>query len=162
MAQAKQGDRVVVDYCGTLDDGTVFDSSMEDTEECNCDEEVCDDEGCGCESGPLEFVIGEGNLLPAFEETVVGMSAGETRTVKIPAAEAYGERDDELVVTFPRSDFPADLEPHVGMALELTQEDGESIVVEVMAVTDEEVTMDANHPLAGQDLTFEVTLRQIL
>lgn len=161
MAQAQMGDRVVVDYTGTLADGTVFDSSEVD-EGCGCDAETCDDEECGCESGPLQFVIGEGDLLPAFESTVVGMSVGETRTVTIPAAEAYGERDDEMVVTIPRSEFPEDIEPHVGMGLELTQEDGESVVVEVMEVTDDAVILDANHPLAGEDLTFEITLRQIL
>jgi peptidylprolyl isomerase len=162
MAQAQQGDRVVVDYRGTLEDGTLFDSSDDTTDGCGCDEETCDDEGCGCESGPLQFVIGEGNLLPAFEATVIGMSVGETRTVKIPAAEAYGEREDEMVVTIARSEFPDELEPHVGMELELTQEDGEALVVEVIEVTEEEVTLDANHPLAGEDLTFEITLREIL
>jgi peptidylprolyl isomerase len=167
MAQAKKGDKVVVDYRGTLDDGTVFDSSDETADGCccddeGCDDESCDDEDCGCESGPLQFVIGEGNLLPAFEETVIGMSVGETRTVKIPAADAYGEHDDEMVVTMPRSEFPDDLEPHVGMGLELTQDDGESLVVEVVEVNDEGVTLDANHPLAGEDLTFEITLREIL
>lgn len=165
MAQAKEGDKVVVDYCGTLDDGTIFDTSMDSDDECGCDceDDVCDDEECGCgESGPLEFVIGEGNLLPAFESTVIGMSVGETRTVKIPAAEAYGEHDEEMVITIPRSEFPEDLVPHVGMGLELTQEDGESVVVEVVEVGDEEVTLDANHPLAGQDLTFAITLKEIL
>jgi peptidylprolyl isomerase len=162
MAQAKQGDKVVVDYTGTLEDGTVFDTSFPMDTDCACDDETCDDEGCGCESGPLQFVIGAGELLPAFEETVVGMEPGETRTVKIPAADAYGLRDDEQVVTVDRSEFPEDLEPHVGMELELTQDDGESLVVEVAAVTDETVTLDANHPLAGEDLTFEITLKEIL
>jgi peptidylprolyl isomerase len=163
MAQAKQGDKVVVDYTGTLEDGSVFDTSFPMDGDCGCDGETCDDEeGCGCESGPLEFVIGAGELLPAFEETVVGMEPGETRTVKIPAADAYGLRDDEQVVTVDRSEFPEDLEPHVGMELELTQEDGESLVVEVAAVTEDTVTLDANHPLAGEDLTFEITLKEIL
>ncbi len=150
MAQAKAGDKVRVHYTGRLEDGTVFDSS-----ECREDE-------CGCESGPLEFTIGEGNVIPGFERAVTGMAVGEEKTVTIPVADAYGERVDQMVAQVPRGDLPADLTPEVGMQLEVTQHDGQSFPVLITEVTDETVTIDANHPLAGRALTFDLRLVEIL
>lgn len=149
MAQAKQGDRVKVHYTGRLDDGEVFDSSE------------CEDDGCGCESGPLEFTIGEGNVIPGFEAAVVGMSVGESREVNIPMDEAYGQHMEELVGVVERSRLPEGVVPEIGGQLEVTREDGEIFPVLITAVTETEVTLDANHPLAGRDLTFEIRLLEI-
>lgn len=149
MAQAKHGDRVKVDYTGKLDDGTVFDSSE------------CTDEGCECGSGPLEFVIGEGSVIPGFENAVVGMAVGESKTVHIPVAEAYGPRMEELVAVLDRSEVPAGIEPEAGQQLEVTLQDDSAIPVLVTEVTETTVTLDANHPLAGQNLNFDIRLIEI-
>ncbi len=146
MAQAKAGDTVKVHYTGRLEDGSVFDSSE------------CHDEECGCETGPLEFIIGEGQVIPGFEQAVTGMSIGESKTVTIPVAEAYGDRQDELVAQVPRSDLPPGMDPEVGQQLEVTQEDGSSFPVLVIDVAADSITLDANHPLAGKDLTFDLKL----
>lgn len=146
MAQAKSGDTVKVHYTGRLEDGTVFDSSE------------CTDDDCGCETGPLEFKLGEGQVIPGFERAVEGMSIGETKTVNIPVADAYGDRQDELVAQVPRSDLPPGMNPEVGQQLEVTQEDGSSFPVLVIDVADDSITLDANHPLAGKDLTFDLKL----
>jgi peptidylprolyl isomerase len=150
MAQAKEGDRVKVHYTGRLDDGTVFDSSE------------CAEDDCGCGSGPLEFTIGSSEVIPGFEAGVVGLSVGESKTIHIPVEEAYGERIDEMVAQVPRKDLPAEIEPEVGQQLEVTQEDGQVFQVTIAEVTDEEVTLDANHPLAGQALNFDIKLVEIL
>ncbi len=150
MAQAKAGDKVRVDYTGRLEDGSVFDSSE------------CADSECGCESGPLEFTIGEGNVIPGFERAVIGMAVGEEKTVNIAVADAYGERMEQMVAQVPRGDLPADLTPEVGMQLEVTQEDGHHFPVLITEVTDSTVTLDANHPLAGRALTFDLRLVEIL
>jgi len=147
MAQAKKGDRVKVHYTGRLDDGAVFDSSE------------CGD--CSCESTPLEFVIGEGNIIPGFEQGVLGMSPGESKTVVIPPAEAYGDRVEEVVATLNKSELPADLNPQVGHQLEVTMQNGESLPVMVTEVTEDTITLDANHPLAGKTLTFDIKLVEI-
>ena len=149
MAQAKQGDTVKVHYTGKLEDGTVFDSSD------------CNDEGCGCETGPLEFTIGEGQVIPGFEQAVIGMSPGEEKTVNIPVDQAYGERLDDMVAVVNRSDIPQDLQLEVGNQLEVTQEDGNAFPVVITELTDTSVTLDANHPLAGRSLTFEMKLMEI-
>lgn len=149
MAQAKQGDRVKVHYIGRLDDGEVFDSSE------------CEDDGCGCESGPLEFIIGAGNVIPGFEAAVVGMSVGENKVVKIPVDDAYGPHMEELVGVVERSRLPEGVVPEVGGQLEVTREDGETFPVLITSVTDTDVTLDANHPLAGRDLTFDIRLLEI-
>lgn len=165
MAQAKQGDRVRIDFTGTLDDGTVFDSTLDEVEcadECDADEHATGDCGCGCESGPMELTIGEGELFPQIEEALVGMSPGEEKTVVIPAAEAFGEFDEEKVFTAPRSSFPDDFDPQPGEELILTNEDGEEMGVAVVEVADQEVKLDANHPLAGEDLTYKLQLVEIL
>jgi len=149
MSQAKKGDKVKVHYTGRLEEGEVFDSS-----ECREDE-------CGCESGPLEFTIGEGNVIPGFEQAIIGMSPGETKTVVIPVDQAYGERVEEMVAVVDREDIPADLALEVGNQLEVTQEDGHAFPVVIMEVTDSTVTLDGNHPLAGRELTFDLRLVEI-
>lgn len=171
MAQAKQGDKVRIDLVGTLDDGTIFQSTLDSVEcaddqcaddSCGCGDESGADEGCGCISGPLDVELGNGDVFPQLEQLLIGMAPGETRTVTIPAADAFGEYDEENVVTIPRNQLPSDLAPEVGEELVLTGEDDEQFGVTVVDVSDEGVTFDSNHPLAGEDLTFTVTLREIL
>jgi peptidylprolyl isomerase len=149
MAQAKKGDMVKVHYTGKLDDGSVFDSSE------------CADDDCGCSSGPLEFTIGEGQVIPGFEQAVEGMNIGESKTVHIPVDQAYGERIEEMVAQVPRGDLPPDMEPEVGHQLEVTQEDGNVFQVLITEVTEAGITIDANHPLAGQNLNFDIRLVEI-
>ncbi|TLM67321.1 MAG: peptidylprolyl isomerase [Deltaproteobacteria bacterium] len=166
MAQAKQGDKVRIDLVGTLDDGTVFQSTLADAgcddDDCGCDDGHGTDEGCGCVSGPLDIEIGAGEIFPQIEELLIGMAPGETRSVTIAAADAFGEYDDENVVTIPRAQLPDDLDPEVGEELVLTGEDDEAFGVTVVEVNAESITFDSNHPLAGEDLTFEITLREIV
>lgn len=149
MAQAKEGDKVKVHYTGKLENGDIFDSS-----ECGEDE-------CGCEKGPLEFTIGEGEVIPGFEKGVIGMSVGESKTLNIPVEDGYGKRQDEMVAMVEREHLPPDLTPEVGMSLEVTQEDGSEFQVVITEMTDTHVTLDANHPLAGRDLTFDIRLMEI-
>lgn len=141
MPNARAGDTVRVHYTGKLGDESVFDSS----------------------SGrdPLEFTIGEGRVIPGFEKAVEGMEVGEERTVTIPAQEAYGERRDEMVATVGRDQFPPTIDPEVGQQLQMNQ-NGQAIPVRVTDVSEESVTLDANHPLAGQDLKFDVELVEIV
>jgi peptidylprolyl isomerase len=170
MALAKNGDKVTIDYIGKLEDGTVFDSTQEDecgSEGCESDScgDDCADEECGCgghESGPMELTIGEGELFSQVDEALVGMAPGETKSVIIPAVDAFGEYDKDKVFVVPRSDMPDDLQPEVGDELILTNEDDEEMGVQVVEVTADNITFDSNHPLAGEDLTFEVTLLEIL
>lgn len=129
------GDTVRVHYTGTLADGTAFDSSV------------------GGE--PLEFVMGNGNLIPAFEAAVLGREEGDTVQVSILAAEAYGEVQEELIFDVPRDRLPEQLAFEPGLALQLTTEEGE-VDVKVLAVTEDSLTLDANHPLAGENLTFTI------
>ena len=137
---AKNGDTVSAHYVGTLPDGTEFDSSRE--------------------REPLEFVLGKGMLIPGFEQAVIGRKAGETVEVTIPPAEAYGERNDDMVLVVPRSEVPDNIEPEVGMMVQLASETGEMDVM-IARVTDEEVELDANHPLAGQSLHFSIEIMKI-
>ncbi len=146
MAQAKKGDRVKVHYTGRLDDGAVVDSSE------------CHDSDCGCPSSPLEFIIGEGEVIPGFEEAVTGMGIDETKSVHIPVDQAYGPRMEEMVAQVPRTDLPADMVPAVGQQLEVTQQDGSVFPVMITEVTDSQITIDANHPLAGENLNFDIRL----
>jgi peptidylprolyl isomerase len=142
MVQAKQGDAVAVHYTGKLDDGTVFDSS----------------EG----REPLEFSIGGGNVIPGFEEAVLGMSPGESKTATIPADDAYGPYYEERVLVVDREQMPADMPVDVGLQLQIQQQGGMVIPVVITDVTGSQVTLDANHPLAGEDLTFEIQLVSIV
>lgn len=140
MAEAKAGDTVRVHYTGTLDDGTVFDSS----------------EG----REPLEFTLGTGQVIAGFDRGVTGMQPGDERTVVIPAADAYGEPREELVLQVPRSQFPDGVIPEVGLKLQMS--DGQNtFVVTVTEVRDDVVLLDANHDLAGKQLTFRLTLVDI-
>lgn len=150
MAQAKEGDRVRVHYTGRLDDGTVFDSSE------------CADDDCSHGHGPIEFTIGSGEVIPGFDEGVKGLSVGESKTVHIPVEDAYGERVEEMVAVVPRSDLPPGMNPELGQTLEVTQQDGQVFQVVVVEVTEDSMTIDANHPLAGQALNFDLKLVEIL
>ncbi|HKJ94935.1 MAG TPA: peptidylprolyl isomerase [Gammaproteobacteria bacterium] len=141
MATAKSGDTVRVHYTGRLDDGTVFDSSRE--------------------REPLEFTVGSGQVITGFERAVEGMEIGEARETRVEADDAYGERRDDLVLDLPKEQVPEDMEIAPGMRLELRQPDGQAVPVTVAEVGDESVTLDANHPLAGQPLTFELELVEI-
>lgn len=156
MAQAKNGDTVKIHYTGTLEDGTIFDSTQESAE---CESESC---GCGSEHGPREIVIGKGEFLSAIEEGLIGMSPGEKKQVIVPAEDAFGEYDEERVFSIPRSDLPEDLNPEVGDEIVLVNDEEEELGVLVVEVGEEEITFDANHPLAGEDLTFDFELVEIL
>jgi peptidylprolyl isomerase len=135
---AKKGDTVRVHYTGRLDDGQVFDSS---------------------EGGePFEFTVGAGQVIPGFDEGVRGMNVGETRRIEIESDDAYGPHREELVQTLPRESINLDVEPQVGMNLVMQTPDGNQIPLSVTEVTDTNVTFDANHPLAGQKLTFDIQL----
>ena len=166
MAQAQKGDKVKIDYTGTLEDGTVFDSTLEgdECEHDECDTDECDDGdcGCGCESGPMELTIGSGEFFPQIEEALVGMAPGEKKSVTITAGDAFGDYDETKVFTVPRSDVPADLNPEIGDQLVLANDDDEEIGVTVTGISEDSITFDANHPLAGEDLTFQLELIEIL
>ncbi|MGC9443840.1 MAG: FKBP-type peptidyl-prolyl cis-trans isomerase [Candidatus Methanospirareceae archaeon] len=138
---AKVGDTVSVHYTGTLADGSVFDSSI------------------GRE--PLQFTLGEGQMIPGFEQAVTGMALGEIKTVTIPADQAYGPYYEELVLVIPRDQLPADMEPQVGQKLQTQSATGQIMIVTVKEVSATNVTLDANHELAGKDLTFEIQLVEI-
>jgi len=138
MTTAKSGDTVKIHYTGTLDNGTQFDSS----------------EG----REPLEFALGGGQVIPGFDKAVDGMAVGESKTVTIPAKEAYGQRHEQLVQEVPRSALPEEMEPAVGMQLQSQSPDGQVMNLVVTEVADESITVDANHPLAGQALTFAIEL----
>lgn len=138
---AEQGDTVTVHYTGRLEDGTVFDSS----------------EG----KDPLEFTVGEGRLIPGFEQGVLGMEPGQSKTVNIPSEDAYGPYDPELVTEVERSELPADLELEVGMQLQGSQPDGRVAIFTVKDFTNSTVTLDANHRLAGKDLIFDIEVVEV-
>ena len=141
MAQAQDGDTVKVHYTGKLDDGTVFDSSVD--------------------GDPLEFTLGDDQLIPGFESAVIGMNAAESKTVKIAAAEAYGPHQEEMVLVVERAEFPDDIDPKVGEQLRMEDSDGQELEVTITDASEETVTLDGNHPLAGKDLTFEIQLIEI-
>ena len=141
MTAAKTGDSVKIHYTGTLDDGTVFDSSK------------------GRE--PLEFTLGEGRVIPGFEAGVLGMETGATKTIHIPAAEAYGLYQDDMKLQVGRDEFPKDMPPQIGQQLQMQNPSGQAFTVVVAAVTDTAVVLDANHPLAGKDLNFDLELVEI-
>ncbi len=154
MAQVKKGDRVRINFTGTLEDGTVFDSTLNEGD-CGCDD-------CGCDEGPMELTLGEEEFFQQIEEALIGMAPGEKKTVVIPAEEAFGEYDEEKVFAVERSQFPEDITPEFGQELEFAGEDGESYPVTVVEVDDATVTLDANHPLAGEALAYEFELLEIL
>ncbi|TNJ38505.1 peptidylprolyl isomerase [Chlorobaculum thiosulfatiphilum] len=142
MAQAKKGDKVLVHYTGTYDDGTVFDSSVD--------------------RGPLEVTIGVGMVIPGFDRALVDMEPGQKKTVNIPVDEAYGPRAEELIAEIKRDQVPADIPLEIGQQLQLSLADGGEAIVLIIDLTDTTVTLDANHPMAGLDLNFELELVEIL
>ena len=141
MIRAKDGDTVRVQYTGKLDDGSVFDSSVE--------------------RETLQFTIGKGQVLHGVEQAVIGMRPQESKTVLVPAADAYGPHRDEMTTQVQRSQFPKSVELKVGQRLQINQKNGQSIAVSVLGLSDSTVTLDANHPLAGKDLTFDLQLVEI-
>jgi peptidylprolyl isomerase len=138
MSTARTGNTVHVHYTGRLDDGSVFDAS----------------EG----REPLAFTLGEGQVIGGFDEAVEGMAVGDAKTVRIPPEEAYGERRDELLIEVPREQLPDGMSVEVGMQLQLRREDGGAMPVTVADTGEDTITLDANHPLAGEALTFELQL----
>ena len=141
MSKAETGNTVKVHYTGRLDDDTQFDSSAG--------------------RDPLEFTLGTGKVIPGFEKAVTGMGIGDTKTVTIPAEQAYGPHHAELVLVVERGQMPPHINPEVGQQLEIHQQDGQAVGVVITEVTDEKVSLDANHPLAGQDLIFDLELVEI-
>ena len=137
----ESGKTVKVHYKGTLGDGTVFDSS----------------EG----RDPLSFEIGSEQVIPGFEAAVAAMGVGDTQTITLACADAYGEANEDMVGLVPRDSLPDELEPEVGMMLQMESPDG-AVPVRVVEVAEETITLDANHPLAGEDLTFELTRVEIV
>ncbi|OGW51648.1 MAG: peptidylprolyl isomerase [Nitrospirae bacterium RBG_13_43_8] len=141
MSDAKQGDTVKVHYTGTLGDGTIFDSSIE--------------------REPLQFTLGKRQLIKGFEDAVIGMSVGETKSVSIPSEEAYGSRREEFLLKYTKADFPPNVEPKEGLVINLVNQDGRSIFATITEISGDAITADANHPLAGKDLTFKIDLVDI-
>jgi peptidylprolyl isomerase len=142
MAQAKNKDKVKVNYKGTLKDGSTFDSS----------------EG----REPLEFEIGCGHVIPGFENGVIGLEPGQKKTIQIPFGEAYGAYDEAAVINIPRTELPEGLNPEVGQMLQLSNGSGQVFAAEVKEANADSIKIDANHPLAGKDLTFEIELLEIV
>ena len=142
MAKAKDGDTAKVHYVGKLEDGSVFDSSKD--------------------RDPLEFQVGKGHVIPGFEEAVVGMNPGDTKTTKIPSDKAYGPCREEMIQQMDRNKVPPEVQLEVGLQLRVTGPDGRPGVVTVTELTDSTVTLDGNHPLAGKELNFEIELIEIL
>ncbi len=138
MSEAKSGDTVKIHYTGTLDDGTEFDSSVG--------------------RDPLEFELGQGQVIAGFERAVEGMTVGDSKSVRLEPADAYGPRHDQLVQDVPREALPEGMSPEVGMGLQSTSPSGDVTELTVTAVTDETITVDANHPLAGHALSFDIEL----
>ena len=142
MATVKQGDTIKMHYTGKLEAGTVFDSSDE--------------------SNPLEFTIGEGEVIAGLEQGVVGMSVGESRTITIPMEQAYGPRNDARVFELDKAKAPENFNGEIGQQLQMYRADGMAITVTVVGVSEKSFTMDCNHPLAGKTLIFDTTLVKIL
>jgi peptidylprolyl isomerase len=142
MEKAKADDTVKVHYTGKFEDGTVFDSSAG--------------------RDPLEFTLGKRMVIPGFEAAAMGMSPGEKKTVNIAAEEAYGPRREDMVMEVDRANMPSDIQPEVGQILQIGQSQDQMLQVMVTQVTEESVILDANHPLAGMDLVFEIELVEIV
>lgn len=138
----KAGDKVTIEYEGSFDDGTVFDSSAKHEK-------------------PLEFVIGQKQVIPGFESAVLEMEKGQEKQIKIESNDSYGERNDDLVKKVPKSQLPENLDPKPGMVLGLQGPDGRQIPAPIVAVSDEDVTLDLNHPLAGKNLNFKIKLLDV-
>jgi len=143
VAPAANGDTVKIHYTGTLDDGYKFDSSYDHLE-------------------PLEFTIGRGEMIRGFEQAVVGMEPGETKIVRIASNQAYGRHNPEKVIQVSRSKMPDGLEQEIGMRVQGSMPDGQTVEFTIVSLTESEVTLDGNHPLAGKDLTFDIELLEIV
>ena len=141
MSKVEEGSTVKVHYTGKLKDGQVFDTSEE--------------------REPLEFEMGAGQMIPGFEKAVLGMEKDESKTVEIESDEAYGDVNDQLFLEVPKSELPDDIDPEVGMQLQVQQEEGKEVPVQITEVKDSSITLDANHPLAGKDLVFDIRIVDI-
>ncbi len=141
QAQAKEGDTVKIHYTGKLENGEVFDSSKD--------------------REPLQFKMGEGQVIPGFEKGIAGMEVGDSKDITIPPEEAYGAKNEQLVFEIERSKLPDHITPELGMQLQMTQENGQPVNVVISALTDDTITIDANHPLADKTLHFDVELVDI-
>ena len=142
MSTVKNGDKVKVHYTGKLEDGKIFDSSKE--------------------RHPLEFVAGEGKVIAGFDEAVLGMNVGESKTVNIPCDKAYGDYRKELLLEVDRKQLPPDINPKIGEQLEMTGPEGQRVYVKVTHVNEDVIVMDANPPLAGENLIFDIELVEIV
>ena len=142
VAQVKHGDTVKIHYTVKLEDGTIFDTSAK--------------------RDPLQFIIGAGQVVSGFEQAIVGMNPSESKTVKVPADKAYGPHREEMVLVVDRNKIPKNLKLELGQELQIPQEDGQKTIVAVTNISESSVTLDANHPLAGKDLTFDIQLIEIL
>ncbi len=142
VEKVAKGDKIKVDYTGTLDDGTVFDASEK-------------------HSQPLEFEVGSGQVIKGFDDAVIGMKKGEEKKIVIPPAEAYGEVKAELHKKVPRKQLPQDQEPKVGMMLAVGLLDGKQFQARIVEVTKNDITIDLNHPLAGKTLHFKITVADV-
>ena len=142
MAAAKSGDTVRIHYTGTLGDGTQFDSSAG--------------------RDPLEFALGGGQVIPGFDSAVTGMAVGDQKTVTIEPDDANGQRHEQLVQQVPRDTLPDNIDPTVGMQLQSQSPDGQVMNLVIVEMNDESITLDANHPLSGQALTFAIELVEIV
>jgi peptidylprolyl isomerase len=143
MTPVKEGDTIKVHYIGTVADGTEFDNSYKRKE-------------------PLEFTIGSSQIIPGFETAIVGMEIGEKKDITLGYAEAYGPHQKELLVVVPLNELPPGMKPKVGQMLKVSQADGQEFAASIIALTEQEVTMDANHPLAGKNLKFAIEVLEIL
>lgn len=142
MSAAKKGDTVRVHYTGKLRDGSVFDTSWD--------------------RDPIEFKIGEGGIIPGFDKMVLGMKVGDMKTEKIRSDDAYGSRREDRIITVGRDQVPEGVKPKVSQQVQIRGEDGSAITATIVGITETKVTIDANHPLAGYDLTFSIELIEIL
>ncbi len=134
-------DNVSVHYTGTFEDGQIFDSSRD--------------------RGPLSFEVGAGQMIQGFDAAVVGMEVGESKQITLPPEEAYGHRNEELIVDLPTATFPGDMKLEVGLQLQLTNQSGQPVPATVMQITDENITMDVNHPMAGKTLVFDIEIVEV-
>lgn len=141
MKSAETGNTVKVHYTGKLDDGTIFDSSRE--------------------REPLEVTLGSGQLIGGFENAVLGMTEGSSKTIKVASSEAYGDYNNELVIKFEKAQVPKEIDPKEGLQLDLKAPDGSVMHAVITSVEEEHITLDANHPLAGKDLTFDIELVEV-
>ena len=142
MAQAKAGDTVRVHYEGQLSDGTIFDSSLE--------------------REPIEFILGQDTVIPGFEQAVIGMEAGESKDVSIPPEDGFGEYSEDLVVNIEKSILPPDINPKLGMQLEVSSEEETPRVFTIADIAEDIITLDGNHPLAGKEIAFKIELLEIM